>query len=87
MLRSILLFLSAVATSFVRAGVRFAVLAIQFARSGTQSFTTVRTVTLSRTSCYFDVSVPFPDSGSVRLRWQQPGAGLDESRSVAITGA
>jgi hypothetical protein len=46
---------------------------IQFAPGSSSTFTTVQTVTLSAGgSCYFDVPVTFPGSGTVRLIWQYP---------------
>jgi hypothetical protein len=47
---------------------------IQFQPATGGSFQTVRSVTLSTTgaSCYFDLPVAFPSSGSVRLTWPYP---------------
>jgi hypothetical protein len=48
---------------------------IQFARSPSAAFTTIQTVTLSGSgSCYFDVRVRFPASGTVRLSFGYPPA-------------
>ena len=69
---------------------------IQFARSGSGTFTTLRTVTIRNpNSCYFDVRLKFPGNGTVRLAYTYPtnpllmfppavkGAAV-YSRSVAI---
>jgi hypothetical protein len=46
---------------------------IQFARSGPGAFTTLRTVTIANpNSCYFDVRMKFPGSGTVRLAYKYP---------------
>lgn len=73
--------------------------AIQLQAGSRGPFTTIRSVTISSpgASCYFDVRVKFPTSGTVRLSWDyppyDPGLGyLDPlrphtaySRSVTIT--
>ena len=48
--------------------------AIQLQPGSRGPFTTVQTVTMSRpgASCYFDVRVRFPASGTVRLGWSYP---------------
>lgn len=66
---------------------------IQFAAGQSQSFTTVRQVSIGSTSnCYFDVRLEFPRSGSVRLTYTYPSpdsllpSGYTVySRPVAIT--
>ena len=70
---------------------------IQFARRGSGTFTTLRTVTISNPdSCYFDVRMTFPGTGTVRLAYTYPTNPLlmfspavegstVYSRSVAIT--
>jgi hypothetical protein len=59
---------------------------IQFKPAAPRSrFTPVRTVTLPRTSCYFDVRVDLPQSGTVRLKWSPPGGGADFSRDIPVT--
>ena len=67
---------------------------IQFAAGSSGAFTTIQTVTLSATgSCYFDVRVKFPASGTVRLSFGYPPANplllADRaqivSRSVQVT--
>jgi hypothetical protein len=51
---------------------------IQFAPGAGSSFTTLAKVTLaSKTSCYFDLRLKFPASGTVRVAWQYPA--LDPS--------
>jgi hypothetical protein len=45
---------------------------IQFQRGSRGAFTTLRTVTVTSSRGYFDVHVPFPASGSVRLAWTYP---------------
>jgi hypothetical protein len=73
--------------------------AIQFAARPGAPFTTLRTVTISQpgASCYFDLHLMFPSSGTVRLSWSYPlhdpllgsfGPGSDHtihSRRVQIT--
>jgi hypothetical protein len=67
---------------------------IQFAQSASGPYTTIQTVTLSSSgSCYFDVPVTFPTSGTVRLTFGYPPADpllmadRDQivSRSVRVT--
>jgi hypothetical protein len=59
---------------------------IQFARSGSTLFRTLRTVTLTdRTSCYFDVNVTPPGSGEIRLSWRGEESEQLFSRVQAIT--
>jgi hypothetical protein len=57
---------------------------IQFEPAGGGSFSTVKTVRLKGTSCYFDVLATFPGSGSVRLRWKAPGGAALVSRTVVV---
>jgi hypothetical protein len=46
---------------------------IQFARRGSGNYTTLQTVTIgSGASCYFDLRVTFPSSGTVRLSYTYP---------------
>jgi len=46
---------------------------IQFARGGSGTFTTFRTVTIGNSNnCYFDVRMKFPASGTVRLAYTYP---------------
>jgi hypothetical protein len=71
--------------------------AIQFARGSSRAsgpFTTIQTVTLGGTSsCYFDLRVKFPASGTVRLGYAYPPSdpllpapqGQIVSRSVQVT--
>jgi hypothetical protein len=48
---------------------------IQFAQTASGPFTTIQTVTLSNSgSCYFDVPVDVPASGTVRLSFGYPPA-------------
>ena len=58
---------------------------IEFRPAAGGPFASVRSVTLPRSSCYFTVTVPFAQSGTVRLRWTPPGGGADFSRPVAVT--
>jgi hypothetical protein len=66
---------------------------IQFAPRGSGQFATLQTVTIdSGASCYFDVRLVFPSSGTVRLAYTYPpgdallGNGADVvSRTVAVT--
>jgi hypothetical protein len=48
------------------------VVAIQFQLGSRGPFTTVRSVTITDPHGYFDVRVPFPASGTVRLTWTYP---------------
>ena len=57
---------------------------IQFQKGGRGPFRTVRTVSLSDASCYFDVRQTFSGSGNVRLAWVYPNGPEIFSRSVAI---
>ncbi|HKO29032.1 MAG TPA: hypothetical protein VJU80_16360 [Solirubrobacteraceae bacterium] len=53
---------------------------IQFARSPSRRFTTVRTITLTDPdNCYFDVRLRFPGSGLVRLAYTYPSPPLVSS--------
>jgi hypothetical protein len=47
---------------------------IEFKPSGQSSFSTLQAVPLPQasSSCYFDVHVQFPSSGTVRLSWVYP---------------
>jgi hypothetical protein len=46
---------------------------IQFAQSGSSSYSTLATATItSKSNCYFRLFLNFPSSGTVRLRWQYP---------------
>jgi hypothetical protein len=58
---------------------------IQFEPVGGSPFSTVKTVRLKGTGCYFDVLAKFPGSGSVRLRWSAPGGAAIFSRTVIVT--
>jgi hypothetical protein len=53
--------------------------AVQFAPRRAGSFTTLRTVTISQpgASCYFDLHLRLPGSGTLRLSWSYP---LDDQR-------
>jgi hypothetical protein len=69
---------------------------IEFARGSSRTFTTLRTVTVANpSSCYFDVRMNFPGSGTVRLAYTYPddplvlspsglGGSTVYSRSVAL---
>lgn len=53
---------------------------IQFARSPSRRFTTVKTITVTDPdNCYFDVRIRFPGSGLVRLAYTYPSVPLDSS--------
>jgi hypothetical protein len=65
---------------------------VQFAPRGSNRFTTVETVAITNTTGYFDVHVPFHESGTVRLSYEYPLGDLMlapgdtvYSRSVTIT--
>lgn len=45
---------------------------IQFRPQGGESFTTLKTVTITDAHGYFDTHMSFPDSGTVRLAWTYP---------------
>lgn len=61
---------------------------IQFAPSGSSTYTTVATATItSRASCYFDQRVVFPGSGTVRLEWSYPEGGSGVGISPPATPA
>ena len=45
---------------------------IQFQRGSSGAFTTLRTVTITSARGYFDLHMPFPGSGTVRLAWSYP---------------
>jgi hypothetical protein len=45
---------------------------IQFQRASRGPFRTVQSVTITDPNGYFDTRVPFPSSGTVRLRWTYP---------------
>jgi hypothetical protein len=45
---------------------------IQFEPSGSSTFTTIDTVTITNPACYFDVHLPFAQSGTVRLQYTYP---------------
>ncbi len=45
---------------------------VQFQRSSRGPFTALRKVRLGASSCYFDVHMTFPGSGTVRLAWAYP---------------
>ena len=49
------------------------------------AFAPIRTVTLSPGSCYLDVTVRFPESGTVRLEWRPAAGRPDFSRRLAVT--
>jgi hypothetical protein len=65
---------------------------IQFAPNGSGNYSTVQTVTIQPgASCYFDVHLTFPSSGTVRLTYTYPpgdqllgNGALVVSRSIAI---
>jgi hypothetical protein len=58
---------------------------IQFARSPSARFTTVRTITVSDPDdCYFDVRIRFPGSGIVRLAYTSAGTTIT-GRTVRVS--
>jgi hypothetical protein len=59
---------------------------IQLKPVGSGAFKTVSSVTLTNSSCYFDVTVRFPSAGTVRIAWTYPGGATIYSRDVAISG-
>jgi len=48
-------------------------------------FTALHTVTLPSGSCYLDVTIDFPSSGTVRLKWTPAHGRPEFSRRVAVT--
>jgi hypothetical protein len=58
---------------------------VQFHHASGSRFQTVRAIPLSRRSCYFDVVLRFPASGTVRTRWSYPHGATIFSRTVSIT--
>ena len=57
---------------------------IQFQSGSKSSWRTLSTVAIHSVGGYFDVHVPFPSSGSVRLEWQYPQGATIYSRTVGI---
>jgi len=55
---------------------------IQFRPQSRGAWTTLRTVRITNRRGYFDVRLPFPQSGSVRLRWTYPLAPARSSQAV-----
>lgn len=58
---------------------------IQLQPLGRGPFKPVRTLTLTDSSCYFDVTIRFPSGGNVRLAWSYPHGPMIYSRLVTIT--
>ena len=58
---------------------------IQFAPHGTTSFQTLQTVTIVSSHGFFETSMTFPQSGTVRLAWQYPNRTGIVSRAVVVT--
>jgi hypothetical protein len=58
---------------------------IEFRPSGAPGFRTIRRVTATPRSCYFDVKVSFPSSGAVRLAWKYPQGPVVHSRQVQVS--
>jgi hypothetical protein len=58
---------------------------IQFQSAAGRPFTTVKRVTLTDPSAYFDTQVTFPSSGNVRILWSYPHGPAIHSRTVSIT--
>jgi hypothetical protein len=58
---------------------------IQFERSGSGHFRTLRTMALTDSYGYFDVRQSFPGNGLVRLAWSYPNGAQVFSRTVAVT--
>lgn len=58
---------------------------LQFRAAGASAFNTMRTVTLSAGSVYFDLLQRFRSAGSVRAAWRAPGGRMLFSRTVQIT--
>jgi hypothetical protein len=60
---------------------------IQFAPGSSNQFTTIQTVTIGGgASCYFDVQVPFPSSGNVRLVYTYPLGDLSLGNGAIVVG-
>ena len=58
---------------------------LEFRPSGTPRFRALRTLTVTRQSCYFDMKVGFPSSGTVRLSWNYPHGPTIHSREVQVS--
>jgi hypothetical protein len=58
---------------------------IQFQAGGQQGFKTLKSVPLADPHGYFDTSVGFPSSGTVRLAWTYPHGPTIYSRGAAIS--
>ncbi len=59
---------------------------IQFQRHSRGAFTTLETVPITNARGYFDVTVSFPASGSVRLAWSSgPPSSTIYSRTQKVT--
>lgn len=58
---------------------------IQFLPAGSSTWTTAKLVPITNRRGYFDVSVPFTKSGSVRVAWTAAPGQVDYSRTQAIT--
>jgi len=58
---------------------------VQFQPTGSTTWTVLQTVTITNRRGYFDVKVPFTQSGSVRIAWSPAAGQTDYSRTQAIT--
>lgn len=58
---------------------------IQFSRHGSSTFQTLKTVTIVSSHGFFETSVTFPESGTVRLAWRYPNGTGAVSRAVVVT--
>ncbi len=58
---------------------------IQFARHGSSTFQTLRTVRIVSSHGFFETSLTFPQSGTVQLAWRYPDGTRIASRAVLVT--
>ena len=58
---------------------------IEFARTGSSSFTTLQTVSIVSSHGFFETRLTFPGSGTVRLAWSYPHGAVIRSRPVVVT--
>jgi hypothetical protein len=58
---------------------------IEFQSGSKGPFTTLQTLTLTNDHGYFDLRMPFPSSGTVRLTWTYPRGPTIHSRPVTVT--
>lgn len=58
---------------------------IQFRPAGSQTFRTISVVKIHNVRGYFDVHLPFSESGTLRTTWTDSLGEVDHSRSVRVT--